>query len=356
MKKFWRFLVILIIIIGITLYLRQQPENFSTLSNQIDIQCNKILTSFGIGDENVIQYLRIERKSKTVKWIEIVKQIKTDKNINDIIREIRIGLAEYGLNTNFNDKNNSFLISKDGIVLNKIFFLKYKKKTSKLKAAIIIIDDIGYKKDELSDFLSLGIPLTYSILPGEQYSSFFAKDLTRLNQEFFMHQPMEPENFPKVNPGKAAILLNMSKDNIEKHVLKNLKSVDGASGINNHMGSAFTQNKQQMETFLQIVKQKGIIFVDSHTSSATVAYKTALSMHIPSLQNEVFIDGEDDVDYMLKQLRFLKILIKKYGSGIAIGHVNRKNLVKALAEIIPEFQKENISFLTVSQYLESIKK
>lgn len=352
MKKIWRFLIIVIIIVGTIFYLRRQPENLSSLSSQIDTKCNRILTSFGITDENVTQYLRIEKKSKDAIWIEVIKHINTDTNISDIAREIKISLEEYGVNVDYNKNNNLLIISKNGKVLNKMFFSKLKKAASNLKA-VIIIDDIGYKKDELSELLSLGIPLTYSILPYERYSSFHAKELKKLNQEYFLHQPMEPEEYPEINPGKAAILLSMSENEIKKRVLKNLDNVEGAKGVNNHMGSAFTQNREKMKIFLEIVKQKEIIFVDSYTSSATVGYKTAVSMNIPALKNEVFIDGEDDIEYILKQLRFLKILIKKYGSGIAIGHINRKNLVKALAEIIPEYQKENITFLTVSQYLEN---
>ena len=117
------------------------------------------------------------------------------------------------------------------------------------------------------------------------------------------------------------------------------------------MGSAFTQNKIKMEEFLKIVKEKNLLFVDSFTSPKSVAYKTAKAMGIPALQNEVFLDNEDNFEYIFKQLLLFKKRIKRDGGCIAIGHIHKKNLPAAVAKMIPEFEKEEITFLTVSEYL-----
>ena len=350
MKKIWRFIVLVILAAGVIFYLRQQPENYSSLANKIDIRINKVLVSFGITDENITKNFRIQKKTQTAKWIQYVKDVKTDKKIDNILTEIKIELEEFGVEVNFDETLNLLTVEKNGNLVNKIFFIPIKP--LKYKAAIII-DDVGYKKDELEIFLSLGIPLIFSILPNENYSSYHADKLKKQNCEFFLHQPMEPEGYPKINPGKAAILLNMSAGEIEKKVIKNLANVYGASGMNNHMGSAFTQDKTKMEEFLKIVKEKNLIFVDSFTSPKSVAYKTAKTMGIPTLQNEVFLDNEDNLDYILKQLSIFKKRIKRDGSCVAIGHIHKKNLPAALSKIIPEFEKEEITFLTVSEYLKS---
>ncbi|HAX62087.1 MAG TPA: hypothetical protein DCX95_06005 [Elusimicrobia bacterium] len=350
MKKIWRVLVLIILTAGVIFYLRQQPENYSSLANKIDIQINKVITSFGITDENIIKNFRIQKRTRTAKWIQFVKEINTDKKTDDIITEIKISLSEFGVEVDFDKTLNLLTVSINGNILNKILFRT--AKPLKYKAAIII-DDVGYKKDELENFLSLSVPLTFSVLPFEKYSSYHADKLKRQNCEFFLHQPMEPEGYPKVNPGKAAILLNMSAYEIEKKVKKNLANVDGAAGINNHMGSAFTKDKIKMEEFLKIVKEKNLIFVDSYTSPKSVAYKTAKAMGIPALQNKVFLDNEDNLEYILKQLSLFKKRIKRDGCCIAIGHIHKKNLPDALSKIIPEFQKEEITFLTVSEYLKT---
>lgn len=353
MKKILRIIVLVILTTGVIFYLRQQPENYSSLANKIDIQINKVLTSFGITDENIIKNFRIQKRTQTAKWIQFIKEINTDKKIADIITEIKVALSELNVEVNFDETLNLLTVSINGNILNKISFLPAKPlKYMKYKAAIII-DDVGYKNDELENFLSLGVPLTFSILPFEKFSGYLAEELKKRNCEFLLHQPMEPEGYPKINPGKAAILLNMSASEIEKKVIKNLANVDGAIGINNHMGSAFTQDKTKMEEFLRVIKEKNLIFVDSFTSPKSVAYKTAKVMGIPTLQNEVFLDNEDNLEYILKQLSLFKKRIKRDGSCIAIGHIHKKNLPAALSKIIPEFEKEKITFLTVSEYLKT---
>lgn len=351
MKKFWRILIIIPLTVAVIFYIQTKPKNFSGLSNEVDIKINSVLTDFGIGDKDITRYLRIERKSKTAKWVEVIKTVKTDRKISDIVAGIRIALKRYGVSVEFDEKYNVLLISKDESLLNKNFFSSLKPPKFK---AVILIDDIGYKKDELPDFISLGIPFTYCILPYEKHSSYNARELKKNNQEYFLHQPMEPEDYPKINPGKAAILLNMPQEKIEKTVLKNLENIGGADGINNHMGSGFTKDEKKMREFLNIVKQKNIIFADSYTSNKSVAYKTAISMGIPSLQNEVFLDNEDNLEYILKQLSVFKKIIKRNGKCVAIGHIHKKNLPEALSRIIPEFRKEGIVFLTVSEYIKSI--
>lgn len=348
MKKIRRFLIIVSVTVAVIFYFHTKPKNFSGISNEVDIKINSVLTSFGIGDENIARHLRIERKSKTAKWVEVIKTVKTDRKIADIVAEIRIKLKKYGLSVKFEEKYNVLLISKNESLLNKIFFSSLKPPKFK---AVILIDDIGYKNNELPDFMALGIPLTYCILPYEKYSSYNAGELKKNNQEYFLHQPMEPEDYPKIDPGKTAILLNMPQEKIEKIVLKNLKNIDSAAGINNHMGSAFTKDEKKMKEFLNIVKQKNIIFADSSTSNKSIAYKTAISMGIPSIQNEVFLDNEDSPEHILKQLLIFKKRIKQNGKCVAIGHIHKKNLPEALSKIIPEFQKEGIVFLTVSEYI-----
>ncbi|MFH1540439.1 MAG: divergent polysaccharide deacetylase family protein [Elusimicrobiota bacterium] len=353
MKKIWRLIILVILVVAIMFYLRLQLEDYSSIANKVDIKINKVLISFGISDQNITKNLRIQKRTQTAKWVQYVKDITTDKKVENIFIETKISLSEFGVEIDFDKTLNLLTVSKNGNILNKILFLPVLSAKPIKYKAIIIIDDVGYKSDELEDFLSLSIPLTFSILPFEKYSNYFADKLKKQNCEFLLHQPMEPKNYPKINPGKFAILLNMSVDNIEKKVLKNLQNVEGAVGINNHMGSAFTEDKAKIEAFLKVVKKKNLIFIDSSTSSKSVAYKTAKVIGVSALQNSVFLDGKDDFEYILKQLLIFKKKIKKDGGCVAIGHIHKKNLARALSKIIPEFQKEGITFLTVSEHIKT---
>ena len=56
----------------------------------------------------------------------------------------------------------------------------------------IVIDDFGYRNDEISDgFLELDARLTYAIIPGHRYSTSFGEKAVESGHEVIVHMPME---------------------------------------------------------------------------------------------------------------------------------------------------------------------
>ena len=74
----------------------------------------------------------------------------------------------------------------------------------------IIIDDIGYDRKMAEGFLALGVPLTFSVLPEGTFNHRIIDKALQSNVEIMLHQPMEPINYPEVNPGPAAIYWSLS--------------------------------------------------------------------------------------------------------------------------------------------------
>lgn len=349
MKIISRLFIILIAFLLLTFYFLKQPQDITGLSKQIDMKVNSVLVHFGISDENIIKSFSVEKKTKSARWLEFTKEIKTDRSREEILRNIKYGLEEYPVNVRFSADKNSVLVFKDDALVNRILFFVPRRT---MKAAIII-DDIGRDAEALDKFLKLGISLTYSVMPGEKYSAEIAEKLSAEKQVVFLHQPMQPEGFPKVDPGTRALLLKMSEKNIRDMFEKNISGVPGAAGVNNHMGSAFTRDRDKMEQFMKCVKKKNIIFLDSHTSPGSVAYKVAMSNGVPCLRNDFFLDNKDDLKYILGQLEIFKKHVLRNGEGVAIGHVHKKNLPLALEKIIPEFKRAGIEFLTVPEYVKT---
>ena len=352
MKTVWKLLAILTVFLLASLYFLKQAEDISELSKLVDMKVNNTLLQLGISDENIKINLSVEKKSKSARWVEFIKEIKTDKDREDIFKKIKSGLEEYPVRAQFPNDKKSILIYKGDILLNRISFFV---PLTRMKAAIII-DDLGPNIEVIDNFMKLGIPLTFSIMPYEKHSISIAQKFALEKQVFFLHQPMQPENFPEVDPGQRALLLKMNEKEIKEMFEKNIAHVVGACGVNNHMGSAFTKDKDKMEQFLQCVKKKNLIFVDSYTSPGSVAYKRAVAMGIPCLRNEFFLDNKDDFKYIISQLEFFKNFVIKNGEGVAIGHVHKKNLPLALEKIIPEFKRAGIEILTIPEYIKTENK
>ncbi len=214
----------------------------------------------------------------------------------------------------------------------------------------IIIDDIGNDRKVFRKFLDLGIPLTFSILPHEKFSSRIAEEANRLNYEIILHLPMEPKSQEK-NPGNGVILQNMSEDEMLRQLRLDIEAVPHITGINNHMGSLLTEDRTAMNILLQEIQRKGLFFLDSRTSPDSVAYEIAKDLGIKSETRDVFLDNSPDIEYIKGQIDKAIKIAKKHGEVTVIGHP-RKQTIAALREKMSDFEKEGIDIVSVSEILD----
>ncbi len=183
----------------------------------------------------------------------------------------------------------------------------------------LIIDDIGYSYRRARQFLKLDLPLTFSILPKLPKSHQLAIEISDHGREIMLHQPMEPYN-QRLDPGPGALYIEDEEEKIIKIIKENIVKIPFAVGVNNHMGSKFTESYKKINEALSVVKEQGLFFVDSLTSSRSVAHKTAEELNMMSARNSAFIDNRLREPAIYHQLRKLKLHAQKYGCALGIGH------------------------------------
>ncbi len=213
-----------------------------------------------------------------------------------------------------------------------------------------VIDDVAYETASMDRFASLGIPLTFAILPREKHSKELSEKAIALNFPVMLHLPMEPLDVVHNDPGPTGMYLKMSDAELKTQFDKNVASVPNIVGINNHMGSAFTENEAKMDLVMEWVKTRGVYFLDSRTTGHSVVCKEAKSVGVPCLANETFLDNADDVKSIEKQLDLVMKLALHEGQTIAIGHYRRKFLVQALANKLPEFKARGVEVVTLPTF------
>ncbi len=195
------------------------------------------------------------------------------------------------------------------------------RKTPPLAKSVIslIIDDMGYSLSRTEQFLNLEIPLTFSILPRLPRSEKVALEIHAQGHEIMLHQPMQPYN-ADLDPGPGALYVGDGTKKITRIVEENISSLPFISGVNNHMGSRFTECQREMGAVLRVIKKRGLHFIDSLTTSHSKAYTTAKSLHMPAAQRNIFLDNLPHESAILFQLNKLKKHALKYGRAIGIGH------------------------------------
>lgn len=212
----------------------------------------------------------------------------------------------------------------------------------------IIIDDMGSNLHEVEALTSINAPLTFSIIPGLAKSREVAEVAHGKDHEVMVHMPMEPQDYPKRRLEKNGLLLSESDEEIESQVREYLRTIPYAVGANNHMGSRFTEDTGKMRDVLQVLKGKGMYFVDSMTTPRSVGRKLAGEMGMRTAARNVFLDNSQDVTAIRMQIRELAKLAAKRGSAIGICHPH-KATIQALAAELPILQKAGITFVYASK-------
>jgi polysaccharide deacetylase 2 family uncharacterized protein YibQ len=216
----------------------------------------------------------------------------------------------------------------------------------------IVIDDCGQDLEAAKRILKIPLQITFSILPYQRYSREIAQLANSQGREVIVHVPMEPKDYPKANPGAGALLLSMSSGDIQKTLKDILESNPYATGINNHMGSRFTENAEAMGIVLSEARDRSIYFFDSYTSPKSVGYSLAQQMNIPTGRRDVFLDHVGTEKFVRSQINQLIRKAKVQGTAIAIGHPHDYTL-RVLSQEAQRFQKEGVSVVPLKTLIHS---
>lgn len=217
---------------------------------------------------------------------------------------------------------------------------------------IFVIDDMGHTLSHRDVLRSLGRDVTYAILPHLTYSRFYGLLSEETGAEVILHQPFEARD--GTIPGPGLITDRMSKDQALNVLRRSLDSIPNHQGVNNHMGSRGTSNRELMLPILRELKQANLFFLDSMTSSKSVGISIARQIGLPAVRRDVFLDNVDDVTSIQAQVRKTAAIARDKGYAIAIGHYHPKTL-QVLSEEIPKLKAagfELVSLAEIIRYLQ----
>ncbi|MBG0775476.1 MAG: divergent polysaccharide deacetylase family protein [Desulfovibrionaceae bacterium] len=185
---------------------------------------------------------------------------------------------------------------------------------------VVVIDDLGESVTFARRLAALPYPVTFSIWPLATHAREVEDLAVDAGREVLVHQPMEPMGYPRVRPGRGSVFVSMDPAEIRRVVASNLDRLPRAVGLNNHMGSRFTQDRRGVDAVLEELRARHLFILDSLTHPASVVMEEAAREGVPALQRDVFLDVVRDRSAILRQLHKARRLAEHTGAAVAIGH------------------------------------
>lgn len=210
----------------------------------------------------------------------------------------------------------------------------------------VVIDDLGMDRERTARALRLTGPLTMSFLAYAEALDRQSSAARAHGHELMLHIPMEPEG-DFVDPGPQVLRTGQDPLELRRRLAWDLARFDGYVGVNNHMGSKFTGDRGAMLVVLREIKSRGLLFLDSRTTAATVAAKLAAEIGVPHASRDVFIDHVPTGPAIRAKLAALEVLARDRGSAVGIGHPYDATLA-ALESWLPEVRRRGFFLVPVS--------
>jgi uncharacterized protein len=212
----------------------------------------------------------------------------------------------------------------------------------------ILISGLGLPDSPTGDVLK-GLPPSVSVAYGA-YGRSLQDWVTRARadgHEVLLEIPLEPNDYPKVDPGPHTLLTTLPPEENMKRLQWLMSRYTGYVGITNHMGSKFETAQNALTPVLEEVKARGLLYVDDGSVQGSTAGQIAGTIGLDYSIATVQIDGNASPADIAKQLSKLEATAKE--KGTAIGVIKAKpSTVKQVVEWAGKLQSKGFVLVPVS--------
>lgn len=141
-------------------------------------------------------------------------------------------------------------------------------------------------------FFDLPAPFAVALPPeGKDVSALF-RDARARQREVVLHLPLEPINYPQVNPGPGTILVNMKPTQVASVVRRDLARAGPVTAVANHLGSLATQDMTVMSAVYRELRRDRVPFLHMTPAAGAVCKPLASELGVAYDEPEAVIDYE----------------------------------------------------------------
>lgn len=309
---------------------------------QVHAEVEAFLARFNVETANVQRELAHQPARYT---------LESDLPPSELVADFRNRLQQIpgGYSLEFREAN-SLVVEKSRRVQIIIHFLPPAPVIPEGPLMAIIMDDLGRSSHAARVLIAMPQQVTFAVLPDEPQAAKVAEMAHAAGREVMLHAPMEPQGYPAVNPGRDALLVRHSDVEIRRNFDLLLARIPHVAGVNNHMGSRFTEVVTALTPVMESLQEKGLFFIDSMTTGDSRGAEVARRFGVPVMSRDVFLDNVAEVEAIARELRNLEDKARSKGMAIGICHPYPETL-EALKRELPGIEARGIKLVPVSVLL-----
>jgi polysaccharide deacetylase 2 family uncharacterized protein YibQ len=212
----------------------------------------------------------------------------------------------------------------------------------------IVIGGLGLSQTGTQDAIAeLPSEVTLAFAPQGNSITRWMQTARREGHEIMMQLPLEPYDYPNVNPGRNTLTLAAGTEANLKDLRWVLGRTTNYTGVMNYMGARFSSHREAMEPIMEELAERGLLYLDDGTSAQSVAPELALASGVPFAAGDAMIDTVRERGEIWKKLDELERIARAKGFAIGSGSAFEVT-VDAVASWVEEAKKRGIEIVPVS--------
>src|SRR5262249_33327598 len=236
----------------------------------------------------------VERQgSGSLRWMhrryEVTLPQPEAGTIEHALQPVRDSAAGVTLEVSEHDAGASAQIGIDGLLTHTVIvhWLDRPPRTA------LIVDDLGNDLLVARELMAIDAPLTMAIVPFRPFSKQVAELAAMFGREVLLQLPMDEQEGADIG-GQRVLSATANQADVLALVNDGLADVPHSVGVNNHLGSRFTSDRERMRWTLERLKQESLFFVDSRTTPGSVACEVAATVAVPCATRSVLLDDNEE--------------------------------------------------------------
>jgi uncharacterized protein len=223
------------------------------------------------------------------------------------------------------------IIGKDGRQPWQVYARKFDA-AGRLPRIAIVISGLGLDSDATRAAIAhLPAPVSLAFSPYAHDLSTWIAAARQAGHEVLLGLPMEPTDFPRQDPGPRTLLTSLEPEqNLERlrWILGRGTAYVGLVGV---QGDRFVTARASLEPILDALKGRGLLFVDDHDATASVAGPLGHELGMAWAITDRQLDSDATQPAIDKMLADLEATAAQGGAALGLGGLYPVTIERVIA-------------------------